>query len=395
MESPHITERKTPRRFLAYLLFAATVFLVLSLVRPKPDLIPFDYTSIASSYSGLLSGLGGFAITVLAVLLGLEAIDVEKNSETTKVVHHAAVRHVAVSLAAACVACFVGANMLGEVSALSASIERDKTTVREQIETHLQAAGLDDAQIASSKLTLGPGPQESTFFAPTQRVQALVEQLKREKTAKHESAVSALASKAKAYDRVLDASPRRHFVVASFPAFLSSFLILQSLSYLLVLRFPGHSVISRFQFGVVLTVSGVLLVKLLYITSYGLMFAESLVFHGVLFALLVGLATAYGVKLQRDLVRLKHGRDLPAVAKFTPLLPYLIGLGCCVLCNGVLAATYSDYHPLTWLDRGIVGFATILTTSALLAIQMERPTIEMLRELGDQTESDGVEASFL
>jgi hypothetical protein len=42
-----------------------------------------------------------------------------------------------------------------------------------------------------------------------------------------------------------------------------------------------------------------------------------------------------------------------------------------------------------------VGFATILTTSALLAIQMERPTIEMLRELGDQTESGGVEASFL
>ena len=53
-------------RVIGSALFIVVVFLVLVSVKPRPDTIAIDFTALASGYAGLLIGLGGFAITVLA-----------------------------------------------------------------------------------------------------------------------------------------------------------------------------------------------------------------------------------------------------------------------------------------------------------------------------------------
>src|SRR4051794_9741678 len=102
-----------PNNLIIYCAFVGVVCLAL-FWRLKPDPITIDFATLSAGYANLLVGLGGFSITVLAVLLGLEALDAGRGSERRTEAHYAAVRHVAISLAIASVSCFVSSNMLSE-----------------------------------------------------------------------------------------------------------------------------------------------------------------------------------------------------------------------------------------------------------------------------------------
>ena len=159
------------RTWSYYVAFVAFVTIALWVAPPKPDPFPFDYTAMSAGYGSLLAGLGGFAITVLAVMLGLEALDAQRSTRVHVAAHGVVLRHVSLSLAIASVTCFVGALMLAEVNAQAASVVRAKEDASAEIGQHLEAMGLGQADIADRMLQLkGSGVAP---FGPTSQVAAL------------------------------------------------------------------------------------------------------------------------------------------------------------------------------------------------------------------------------
>jgi len=361
----------------SYVAFIGAVALSLSLVRPKPDLISISYEALASSYSSLLVGLSGFSITVLAVLLGLEAIDANRLNDARRIAHLGAVRQVAVSLAVASVCCFAGANLLGEVSALSRSVESGRQAAQAKTMAYLKAAGLSDARIAELSIELDRAGRTTPFADGSKPADWLGQILKDSKP----SLARRLASEAASLDRVSSGSVRRHFVIATVAAYLASFLILQSLSFLLLIRFPKSRQINALQGTAVLGFAAVLLIKLLHIASYGLSNAEFYASRALIILAISGTCLLYAPRL-RAAVRQHAG----TAANSTPLLPYYFALGTCLSCMALLAGTFSNYGPLTPVDRLLVGLGATVSTGLLLSVQIERPAIECLLEAIDEAD---------
>lgn len=351
---------------LAYFAFIGLSCAVLLLTKPTPDFITISYTSLSSSYCDLLTALGGFSITVLAVLLGLEALDFDK-TDKEPVAHSVAVRHVAVSLAVACITCFVGANLMAEVSAQSAGIDRLRGEAATHISLQLEAAGVSRTKIAAVEAEIRQPERADTFF-----VDPNVAELAAGLAPKSPEVRKA----AEGLDQVVVASGRRLFMVASLCAYLASFVILQSLAFLLRIRFPRTAEFTGLQNFAVLGIGALLLIKLVHTASYGL---ADPAFYGSRVGLILvmgALAATYGTHMRGLIRKLRTTeRDLAA---FTPLGPYYAVLGTMLASATLLAATFSKYGPPTAVDRIVVIGGAGLCTALLLVIQLEQPTIELL-----------------
>jgi len=336
-------------RVIGSALFIVVVFLVLVAVKPRPDTIALDFTTLASGYAGLLIGLGGFAITVLALLLGLEALDTDRKGELHSVTHTAAVRHVAVSLAVASVTCFVGANMLSEVSAFGASVEKSQAQVRTEFANALIAAGKSQTEVAAAELKLQAHPEL------------------------HASEILGVAHPEPArldmMDGILRSSIRRHFVLGSVVAYLASFLLLQALSFLLLIRFPHHRWIDALQNLGVLGIGGMVYIKMIHVASYGMTEKDFGGSRLLILMLLTVSALAYGFALKRTSARLA---DEAVLRTYTPLAPYFVSLVACLLCMIALAGTFNNLGPITGGDRFLAFFLPTIATGMLLVIQLHR-----------------------
>ena len=345
------------RKLITYSVFILWVCTTLVLVRPKPDVISINFSALSSGYANLLIGLGGFAITVLAVLLGLEALDAGRPGEDRTQAHQAAVRHVAISLAVASITCFVGANMLTEVNALGSAVEQDRTAMRVDFTNRLKAANLTPAQIAEAEVNLGP----SSFQRPARSIMENLPQ----------ASDPGWEAQQQKMDEVLQSSVRRHFVLASVTAYLASFLLVQALSFLLLIRFPNHPRIDMLQNIGVLGIGGTLFIKMVHTASYGMSPSDFVASRAVIAAILIVGCLLYARHTRQSLLR-------PELRSFTPLLPYFVSLAICLLSMLTLAATFSNYGPPTTFDRLLVILGPTAATALLLVIQIERPTIEIL-----------------
>lgn len=355
------------RKALTFAGFVALSFLALISVQPKPDLITIDFAGLASSFSGLLTALGGFSITVLAVLLGLEALDFEVDNGDP-VAHSAAVRHVAVSLAVACITCFVGANLMAEVSAQSEAIDRNRTVVANDLALRLQSQSVGQDKVAKVQQELTQPNRPNTFFP-----QSHVEQSVTALVPKVSSETRAAAQRA---DENYGSSGRRLFLVSSLSAFLSSVVILQALSFLLRIRFPRTNAFTNLQNFAVLGITLVLLVKVVHNASYGLQGTDFVASRLLFVSLLAIVGFTYMVKTRSTIKRLTTQPD--KLENYTPLLPYYASLGATILCAGWLAATFSNYGQPSVFDRALVIGGAALCTALFLVIQLEQPTIELL-----------------
>lgn len=334
-------------RVLNSALFIFVVVLVLVAVRPKPDTIAIDFTALSSGYAGLLIGLGGFAITVLALLLGLEALDADRKGELHSVTHTAAVRHVAVSLAVASVTCFVGANMLSEVSAFGSSVEKSQAQVRSEFANTLIAAGKPPAEVAAAELRMQAHPElhASEILGASRPDPARLDTM----------------------DGILRSSIRRHFVLGSVAAYLASFLLLQALSFLLLIRFPHHRWIAALQNLGVLGIGGMVYIKMIHVASYGMTEKDFGGSRLLILILLTVSALGYGFVLKRTSPRLA---DEAVLRAYTPLAPYFVSLLACLLCMMSLAGTFNNLGPITGGDRFLAFVLPTIATGMLLVLQL-------------------------
>ena len=358
-----------------YGAFIGLVTVILVLTKPTPDLITLSYTSLSATYGGLLTALGGFSITVLAVLLGLEALDSDKAEPAVRIAHGAAVRHVSLSLAVACISCFVGANLMGEVSAQAAAIDSRREAVVSQVSLELESTGLPRPKIAEALALMRSPESPDRFFGADGTSAKILALLDSSKGAKAPAAML-YRKTAEHLDEVLGSSGRRLFMVASVCAYLASFVILQSLAFLLRIRFPQTTSFTGFQNYAVLSIGGLLLIKLVHTASYGLEDTAFLVSRAIGAGLMVVGVLIYGSKMRMAIKRL---RTEPAgIERFTPLAPYYAVLTTAVVSAFHLAATFSEYGQPTLLDRAVVIGGAFLCTGFLLVIQLEQPTIELL-----------------
>jgi len=364
-------------RSVAYAGFIGFVVVSLWLSPPKPDPFPVDFGSLTGAFSGLLAGLGGFAITVLAVLLGLEALDVHRSSEAKQAAHAAVVRHVSVSLAVASVTCFIGAQMLAEVSAQATSVHDSRESAKAEFLQVFRAAGLDESEIAMQSLRLREAQSGAlTYHGPSAATMAK-ERLMEIPTSAGAAAVAELEKIGPEMDMRFEASARRHLILASVPAFISSFLILQSLTFLLLIRFPRHKEIVFLQDLVVLAFGGMILIKLLHICSAGLEGVAVPISRIAFAVVLILVVMGYGRHLSNVKRRLR-GPDTASVQRYTPLLPYSATLIATFLTMLYLAATFGNFGGPSTLDRLVAAGAALVVAGLLLAIQVERPTLELL-----------------
>lgn len=366
------------QKVLGYAVFVVLTFAALFAVQPKPDVVTINFASLAGSFSGLLTALGGFSITVLAVLLGLDALDFEVDNGDPGA-HGAAVRHVAVSLAVACITCFVGANLMAEVSAQCDAIEKSRASVTQELGLRLEAAGVSRSNIAAVQSVLSTSGTSKTFY-PASNAESRVRSLLPGKARLDQEA----RDKAKEADDVFQASGRRLFVVGSLSAYLSSVVILQALSFLLRIRFPRTTAFTSLQNFAVIGITAVLMIKVVHSASYGL---QNNAFYASRIALLVlmlttGILTSWSSR--KTVGRFK--RSDKGLDTYTPLAPYYAVLGSTILCAMWLAATFSRYGPPTFADQAFVLTAVGVCTAMLLVIQLEQPTIELLvRSNGHRT----------
>jgi hypothetical protein len=350
--------QSTRQRTIVYWAFVVVVCLGLTLDRPKPDFITIDFGTLASGYGGLLIGLGGFSITVLAVLLGLEALD---SGGARSKAHMAAVRHVAISLAIASIGCFVGSSLMSEVNALSVSINARKAAIATEVEEGLRYEGVTEKKLGQVRSIFASPPASGP---PLERL--------RQAFAGITGPSAFIEKRASEIEGVTGASVRRHFMLAGLSTYLASFLILQSLSFLLLIRFPQSRRLFALQNLAVLGIGGMLLIKLLHTTAYnepgvGFYFDRLLVFS-ILAAVVVG----YAPRMRRSM----EGADR---TEYTPLFPYYVTLGVCIVSMFWLAATFGSYVMPSFLDRFIITVGATLSTGLMLVMQLEQPTIELLR----------------
>ncbi|MBV6459581.1 MAG: hypothetical protein HONBIEJF_02730 [Fimbriimonadaceae bacterium] len=348
-------------KVLGYAAFLGVTVAALTLVRPKPDIFTISHSALASSTSGLLTALGGFSITVLAVLLGLEALDFDKD-HGEPAAHGVAVRHVALSLAVACMTCFVGANLMAEVSAQGTAIDSRRGEALESVRLGLESSGVAASEVSRIQAVLVARQRPLAFDSDI--------------PAEREVAKVAPKLVVPNLDQVVNASPRRLFIVASLSAYLASLVILQALSFLLRIRFPRAEGFTGLQNFAVLGIGAILLVKVAHTASYGIEGQAFVVSRVALFALMAGAAWAYAIATKRTLAR--TGRVPTALEGYTPLAPYTAVLTCTILSAAWLAATFANAGPPTWVDRCLVMGGAGLCTALLLVIQLEQPTIDLL-----------------
>lgn len=361
-----------------YVAFVAFVTLALWLAPPRMDPFPFDYGSMAASYSGLLAGLGGFAITVLAVMLGLDALDSQRSSKSHVAAHGVVLRHVSLSLAVASVICFIGALILSEVSVQAISVSQARTQARAEIEMHLNAMALSQAQVAERMLELQD--ESPKFFEQPGRVGRLVQGLSKTLGLSEEPALKRLKSRSETLDQVVVASARRHLMISSVVALLSSLLILKSITFLLVVRFPSFPAIGGVQDFVVLAFGGMLLIKLLHLASYGLPLEQIATGRWFIAGTLAAVIVAYRSILNRQVYALRKSVVQGELGRYTPAAPYLLALFVCFVTMVYLAATFSDLGPPSMVDRVLVAITALIGSAMIVTIQIERPTLRLFVE---------------
>jgi hypothetical protein len=343
--------------------FIGFVGIVLTLYVPKPDDITIDFGAIASSYGGTLVGLGGISITVLAVLLGLDALEKDDTSVIRRVSHQAAIRHVAISLAMATITCFVSANMLSEVQALNNGIISSKVRLKESIANQMRAEGVTDRLIAARAADLDRIEESALRFdRPTTTVAA------------------------DPTYQTLGASVRRHFVLAGVSAYVASILLLQSLGFLLLIRFPHDERLHRLQNFGVMSITALIMIKLVYTASAGLTSTEFYVSRVALVLILAATCILYGRSTRQTVRRLEDANDPTLIRAHTPLLPYFSGLSVSLVSMLALMATFGDTGLPTRLDQAIVIIGTAITTGLFLIVQVERPSIHVLVDADHDTE---------
>nr|HMT22245.1 hypothetical protein [Promineifilum sp.] len=275
----------------------------------------------------------------------------------------AAIGWVAISLAVASVTCFVGANMLTEVSAFGESLEKRQTQARAEFTQHLVAQGHDSQAVAEKQIQLDAALTEK--FPPETRpaTKVLGQTYNDQRVAQ--------------LDGILRSSVRRHFVLGSISAYLASFLLLQALSFLLLIRFPNHKKIDALQSIGVLGIGGMIYIKMVHTASYG-MTEDS--FGGsrlLILLLLVVTAAGYGFALKKTTARLATPEFLRT---YTPLAPYFVSLASCLLCMMALAGTFNNLGPITGGDRFLAFVLPTIATAMLLVLQLFRPTLQPLSD---------------
>lgn len=352
------------RKTTLYIGYVALVCLALTLKRPERDFITIDYVSLAAGFGNILIGLGGFSITVLAVLLGLEALDTVEDKTAA---HLAAVRHVAISMAIAAISCFVGANLMSEVNSMGTGVANRRAAFMNTVETKMRAAEVPDAIAAKVRLEMESVPTDG--FVTPESIQPKIEALLGSKSG------AILGDSLSEMDRVLESSIHRHILLAGLPMYLASCLILQSLSILLLIRFPRAEKLHELQHLAVLGVSAMLLIKLLNAVSYGMSTAE---FYGSRISILIVFAVVASIYAPISR-RAGQEPDNYDIAKYTPLTPYYVSLGTAIFAMFYLAATFSNFAAPTLTDRVLVGLGAVVCTAFVLVLQLEQPTIELLR----------------
>jgi hypothetical protein len=333
---------------------------------------------MSASYSGLLAGLGGFAITVLAVMLGLEALDSQRSTRAHIAAHGVVLRHVSLSLAVASVICFIGALILSEVSAQASSVTKAQTEATSEIALHLEALELSPTRVAQEMISIGG--ESGDFFESAGSVSLMAHRLGSESSFAVQPSLKRFEERAQTLDLILAASTRRHLMIASVVALLSSLLILKSITFLLVVRFPSYPAIGGVQDFVVLAFGGMLLIKLLHMASYG-MAADHIVPSRLLIAgTLAAVIVTYRAILGRQVYALRKSVVQGEVGRYTPAAPYLLALVVCFVTTMYLAATFSNLGPPGTLDRLMVAVAALVGSAMLITIQIERPTLKLFVE---------------
>ncbi len=368
-------------KWVQYLAFVGFVAGALLMARPKPDLFPLDYGLLSSGYSSLLAGLGGFAITVLAVMLGLEALDDESSSPIHVAAHGAVLRHVALSLAVASITCFAGALLLSEVAAQTSSVERARSGAVAEIERTLAALDVPEPLAAKLMLDLDQARAKDPYFRESSPTERVLSTLRKDPTIASSTVLKSLEERASTLDKILTGSTRRHTLIANVVALLSSLLILKSITFLLVVRFPDFPSIGRVQDFVVLAFGGMLLVKLLHLASYGLDQRVLAFTPWLVASAMLGTIGTYRSLLGRKVESLRESVVQGELGKFTPVAPYSLALIICFACMVYLAATFSNLGSPGPIDRAFVALAAILGSSLLVTVQVERPTLDLFTEV--------------
>lgn len=367
----------TLSKWLCYGAFVLFVGGVVVFTSPKPDRFALDFGTLANGYSGLLAGLGGFAITVLAVILGLDALESKSNSRTHAAAYSAVLRQVSLSLTVASITCFVGALMLGEVVAQTSSVESARSRARGELEQHLKALGLSDSGVSSSLLEVDENFRRDPFFGSAMGVRSLVLSLAHDERLATKPSFRKLNERAEALDALLTGSTRRHALVTSVVALLSSLLILKSITFLVVVRFPTYKPIARLQDYVVLACGGMLLIKLLRLTSYGLSPHELTLGRYLILAMIVATILVYRSQLVRRVRALKSAVIRGEECGFTPSIPYVFAMTACFITLVYLAATFDFVSPPTLIDRALIAVLSTIGTALMITVQIERPTLEL------------------
>jgi len=349
---------KLERRALVYASFMVIVSGLLLARTSAGDNVPFDYAALSSQFSGLLVSLGGFSITVLALILGLDALDSGRGSIPDSA-HVCTVRHVGISLAIACIASFMGSSMFSEITAQSSALEARKEAYRSQIDLALTGAGLDDREAARMQLAM---------FDPVAKVN--LNTLRETLRAKNDS-----IGWVDSAERVLNSSMRRHFMLASIPGFASSILILQSLAILLLIRFPNSQRVAGIHVLAVLSFSALLFIKLLHTYSRGMDPGAYYTGRFAVIALLVGIVVVYSRSLRASVQNLKPEE----VEGYTPIGTYYFVLATTVISMFVMAATFNNFQEPSLTDWLIASGSVGATMGLLLVMQLEQPTIELLK----------------
>lgn len=189
-----------------------------------------------------------------------------------------------------------------------------------------------------------------------------------------------LEAKAEALDQILEASARRHLMIASVVALLSSLLILKSITFLLVMRFPDYPAIGGVQDFVVLGFGGMLLIKVLHMASFGLTPEQATTTRWLVPATLAVVISLYRAMLGRKVDALRESVVQGELGRYTPAAPYLFALFACFVTMVYLAATFGNLGMPSVIDRLLVGAAALLGSAMIVTIQIERPTLKLFVE---------------
>lgn len=348
------------RSNIAYILFIGLLLPAMLLGQPKPDLIPIDFGELSVGYANLFTALGGFSITVLAVLLGLEALDREKGGDLGES-HIVAVRHVAVSLTLACIASYVGAHLMAEVASLNQGIANRKAEVRSETTNLLKSLRLDDQKVASFWEQIDRTRDQWQVSEPTMDQETMVGFVVAQGTGLSSDQNEQLRLKVRELHDVLRASPRRHFIIASTAAYMATFIVLQSLAMLLMIRFPNAGYLARMMQAAVLGLSFLIFMKLAYTVSYGMVGSNFWASRWLIWALLI-------------IVSLGHRALIRRKSEF-PVLAYGASVVALLLVTLFQAATFDSYSGVSLLDRAFVGSIATIFTGIYVSMQIDHPTL--------------------